>query len=183
MARLAIELLLNVAARRGDAHRLGVQHSKNGKLCWRPQKTIRSTAKELKIRILPQLQRAMDAMPPRGTSLAFLLNDHGKPFASAAAFGNKFADWCEAAGLPKVTGEDGRARAYRAHGLRKAACKALAHAGCTGPQIMAVSGHSTWLRCRSISTGLSKSAWPRPQWTSWRSKREQRVTNLFGKSD
>jgi len=70
MARLAIELLLNVAARRGDAHRLGVQHSKNGKLCWRPHKTIRSTAKELKIRILPQLQRAMDAMPPRDTSLA-----------------------------------------------------------------------------------------------------------------
>ncbi|MGA7581528.1 MAG: hypothetical protein WBW59_09570, partial [Pseudolabrys sp.] len=30
-----------------------------------------------------------------------------------------------------------------AHGLRKAACKALAHAGCTAPQIMAISGHST----------------------------------------
>ena len=28
-------------------------------------------------------------------------------------------------------------------GFRKAACKQLAHAGCTGPEIMAVSGHST----------------------------------------
>jgi hypothetical protein len=27
--------------------------------------------------------------------------------------------------------------------LRKAACKQLAHAGCTAPEIMAVSGHST----------------------------------------
>jgi hypothetical protein len=31
-ARLAIELLLNVAARRGDAHKLGLQHIKNGKI-------------------------------------------------------------------------------------------------------------------------------------------------------
>jgi hypothetical protein len=42
MPRLALELLLNVAARRGDAHKLGVQHIKQGKLEWRPQKTIRS---------------------------------------------------------------------------------------------------------------------------------------------
>jgi len=143
MARLALELLLNVAARRGDAHKLGAQHVKNGKLTWRPHKTIRSTGKELSIRILPAIQTAMDAMPSRGTSLAFLLNDYGKPFASAAAFGNEFADWCNDAGLQSVLCDDGRARNYRAHGLRKAACKALAHAGCTGPEIMSVSGHSS----------------------------------------
>lgn len=39
--------------------------------------------------------------------------------------------------------EDGQVRNYRAHGLRKAACKQLAHAGCTASEIMAVSGHST----------------------------------------
>ncbi|MGB8075598.1 MAG: integrase, partial [Pseudolabrys sp.] len=55
MARLTLELLLNVAARRGDAHRLGAQHVKHGKLCWRPHKTIRSTGKGLSIRILPAL--------------------------------------------------------------------------------------------------------------------------------
>ena len=82
-------------------------------------------------------------MPPRADALAFLLNDYGKPFASAAAFGNKFADWCTQAGLEPVMCADGRMRSYRAHGLRKAACKALAHAGCTGPEIMAVSGHSS----------------------------------------
>ena len=38
---------------------------------------------------------------------------------------------------------DGKVRNYRAHGLRKAACRQLAHAGCTGPEIMAVSGHAT----------------------------------------
>ena len=82
-------------------------------------------------------------MPPKADALAFLLNDYGKPFASAAAFGNKFADWCVQAGLESVMCADGRMRSYRAHGLRKAACKALAHAGCTGPEIMAVSGHSS----------------------------------------
>src|SRR5262249_32298522 len=142
-ARLAIELLLNVAVRRGDAHELGQQHVKNGKITWRPAKTKRSTGKVLSIRILPELQTAIDAMPAHGTSLAFIVNDYGKPFASAAAFGNKFADWCQQAGLVPVLCPDGRARSYRAHGLRKAACKALAHAGCTGPEIMAVSGHSS----------------------------------------
>jgi hypothetical protein len=34
-------------------------------------------------------------------------------------------------------------RNYRAHGLRKAAHRHLAHAGCTAPEIMAISGHST----------------------------------------
>src|SRR5262249_5088117 len=107
-ARLAIELLLNVAARRGDAHRLGVQHIKYGKLTWRPNKTIRSTGKELSIRILPELQRALDAMPARDAALALLLNDYGKPFASAAAFGNKFADWCKQAGLEPIHCPDGQ---------------------------------------------------------------------------
>jgi integrase/recombinase XerD len=142
-ARLAIELMLNIAARRGDAHKLGIQHIKAGKLEWQPGKTIRSTGKKLSIRILPALQTAIDAMPPRDTALSFLLNDYNKPFKSAAAFGNKFADWCKQAGLLPVLCPDGRTRAYRAHGLRKAACKALAHAGCTGPEIMSVSGHSS----------------------------------------
>ncbi|MGC1846532.1 MAG: tyrosine-type recombinase/integrase, partial [Pseudolabrys sp.] len=142
MARLAIELVLNIAARRGDAHLLGAQHIKRGRIEWRPNKTIRKTGKQLQIRILPELQTALDAMPAKDTSLAFLLNSYGKPLASAAAFGNKFADWCNQAGLEPVVCPDGRVRAYRIHGLRKAACVALAYAQCTGPEIMAVSGHS-----------------------------------------
>ena len=39
--------------------------------------------------------------------------------------------------------DDGRVRSYRAHGLRKAALRTLAHAGCTGVELMAVSGHSS----------------------------------------
>jgi integrase len=32
-------------------------------------------------------------------------------------------------------------RGYSFHGLRKAACRRLAEAGCSAPEIMAISGH------------------------------------------
>ncbi len=143
VARLAIELLLNIAARRDDAHALGYQHISDGRLCWRPRKTRRSTVKMLKVRIMPELQEALDAMPRSENVLTFLTTSYGKPFASAAAFGNKFADWCVAAGLKPVLCDDGRVRSFRAHGLRKAALRTLAHKGCTGSEMMHVSGHSS----------------------------------------
>jgi integrase len=142
VARLAIELMLNIAARRGDAWELGPQHIKNGKLCWRPNKTKRSTGKLLSIPILPEFQAALDAMPASGNA-AFLVTDYGRPFKSAAAFGNKFSDWCRQAGLKPIKCDDGRVRSYRAHGLRKAALMALVRARCDVWEIMAVSGHST----------------------------------------
>src|ERR1019366_10650757 len=64
------------------------------KLCWRPHKTLRITGKMLKVTIIPSLQAALDAMPKSKDALTFLTNNYGRPFASAAAFGNKFADWC-----------------------------------------------------------------------------------------
>jgi integrase/recombinase XerD len=144
IARLALELLLNIAARRHDAHELGTQHIKDGKLVWRPHKTLRSTGKLLSIRIMPELQAAMDAVSIRREDVLMpLVNDYGRSFASAAAFGNKFADWVRAAGLKPVLCDDGKVRSYRAHGLRKAALMSLAHAGATGVELMAVSGHSS----------------------------------------
>jgi integrase/recombinase XerD len=142
VARLAIELMLNIAARRYDAHVLGRQHLRDGKLCWRPHKTRRSTNKLLKVRIISEFQAALDAMPP-SHGLAFMVSAYGRPFKSAAAFGNKFADWCREAGLKPVLCDDGRERNYRAHGLRKAALRALAHSGCTDSEMMAVSGHTS----------------------------------------
>jgi integrase/recombinase XerD len=142
VARLALELMLNIAARRHDAHLIGRQNLRNGYLSWRPSKTSQTTGKVLTIRVLPELQAALDAMPP-SDALTFLLTEYGRPFKSAAAFGNKFADWCKAAGLEPALCDDGKTRNYRAHGLRKAACMQLAHAGCTALEIMAVTGPAT----------------------------------------
>jgi integrase/recombinase XerD len=153
MARLSLELMLNVAARRADACILGRQHmSFNAEhqvnvLTWRPSKTLRSTGKSLSIPVIPSLQAALDAMP-RGigdnvTTTAFLKNDLGQPFASAAAFGMAFARWCRQAGLKSVSCDDGRTRNYRAHGLRKAAVCTLFRNGGDTDELLALSGHSS----------------------------------------
>jgi integrase len=134
--------MLNIGARRHDAHVLGDQHIRDRRICWRPHKTLRTTGKLLKVKILPEFQAALDAIERPAGVLNFLATDRGKPFASAAAFGNKFADWCLAAGLKPVLCDDGKMRSYRAHGLRKAALVAYAHAGATDRELMELSGHS-----------------------------------------
>ena len=156
MPRLALELMLNVAARRHDAHLLGRQHLHNGYLTWRPNKTKNSTGKQLTIRVMPELQAALNAVPFGSDSLTFLLSKHGRPFKSAASFGNAFAVWAIAAGLKPVLCDDGLIRSYRCHGLRKAACASLAHAGATGPEIMAVSGHSSLAQVQIYINGVDQ---------------------------
>jgi hypothetical protein len=140
VSRLAIELALNIAARRGDLHIIGHQHLKDGAITWRPCKTSRTTRKVLSIFVLPEFQAALDAMPGSG-ELRFLLNARGQPSASAAAFGNAFANWCTAAGLEPKTCDDGKVRNYRLHELRKAALIELAYKGATGLELLAISGH------------------------------------------
>jgi integrase len=58
---------------------------------------------------------------------------HQVPVA-AAGFGNWFRERCAEAGLP---------RRCAAHGLRKAACRRLAEAGCSASVIASISGHTT----------------------------------------
>ena len=80
MARLALELMLNIAARRGDAHRIGRPHlsfdpdNQLWVLTWRPGKTLRTTGKALTIPVLPSLQEALDAMSESDV-LTFLTTD------------------------------------------------------------------------------------------------------------
>jgi integrase len=155
MARLAIELGLNIAARRNDAYQIGRQHLDKGYLRWRPSKTRKTTGKLLTIRMLPELQAALDAMPKSG-ELAFLLTEYGKPFKSEAGFGNKFADWCMQAKLPPVFCDDGKVRNYRFHGLRKAACVRLVHAKCTTMEFMAVSGHTSLSEAQKYITAVEQ---------------------------
>ena len=75
--------------------------------------------------------------------LCFLTTDYGRPFASVAAFGNKFADWRNDAGLQPVLCDDGKVRNYRAHGLRKAALYTLYKAGGTVAELQALGGHGS----------------------------------------
>jgi integrase len=127
-ARLAMALMLYTGQRRGDIVHMGRQHVRNGSIEVRQHKT----GTPLTIPIHPDLLAILDATPSK--HLPFLTTTQGKPFTSAASFGNWFGDCCRQAGLPKGTA---------AHGFRKAACRRLAEAGCTASEIMAISGHKS----------------------------------------
>lgn len=126
-ARLALALLLYTAQRRSDIVLMGRQHIRNEVLTIRQKKT----GALVEIPVLPDLRAILDASP--NNHLTFLVAAGGKPF-TAAGFGNWFREVCAQAGLPV---------ACAAHGLRKAASRRLAEAGCTAHQIMAITGHKT----------------------------------------
>jgi integrase len=105
----------------------GRQHVRDGAIAVRQQKT----GATLQIPIHAELRQALDASPSE--HLTFLVTWQGKPF-TGRGFGNWFHKCCADAKLPS---------ACSAHGLRKAACRRLAEAGCTAHQIAAISGHVT----------------------------------------
>jgi integrase len=124
--RLAFDLLLYTAQRRGDVVGMGPQHVAGGFIRVRQQKT----GAELEIPLHSALAASLAATP--SGHLTYLTTTFGRPF-SAAGFGNWFRDQCNDAGLKNCT----------AHGLRKAAARRLAEAGCSPHEIMAITGHKT----------------------------------------
>jgi integrase len=126
-ARLAFAILLYTAQRRSDVVRMGRQHIRDGVITIRQQKTKML----VEIPMHPELRAVLDATP--SDHLTFLTTEAGKSF-TAAGFGNWFRTVCDEAKLPK---------GCSAHGLRKAASRRLAEAGCTAHQIMSITGHKT----------------------------------------
>jgi integrase len=125
--RLAFALGLHTGQRRGDVVAMGRQHIRNGLL----HVTQRKTGKVLAIPIHPDLQTILATVP--ATQMTFVMTLRGKPF-DPHAFTAWFVKACGAAGLPSIC---------TFHGLRKAACRRLAEAGCTVHEIAAISGHAT----------------------------------------
>jgi integrase len=126
-ARLALALLLYTAQRRSDTVRIGWQHVREGVIHIRQQKT----GATLSIPIHPELQKILDATPSE--HLTFLTTRTGRPFAPAD-FTRWFKSKCLEAGVPEQAS---------VHGLRKAACRRLAEAGCSANVIAAISGHAS----------------------------------------
>jgi len=138
--RLALALLLYTAQRRSDVVGMGRQDMRGGRLYVRQVKT----RARLAIPVHPELASVL-ASTPSG-NLPFLVTAHGKPF-TAAGFGNWFGDACRAAGLPK---------GCSAHGLRKAAARRLAEAGCSTHEIMAITGHKSLSEVARYTTAASQ---------------------------
>ena len=126
-ARLAMALPLYTGQRRSDVIRMGRQHIANGVLTVRQAKT----GVTLAIPVHSDLKAVIDGTP--GEHLTFLTTRTGQPY-SGNDFSEQFRAWCDAAGLPAKCS---------VHGLRKAACRRLAEAGCSASEIAAISGHAT----------------------------------------
>ena len=89
------------------------------------------TKAPLTVPVSTELATAVDAAAPAG-SLIFLLNEHGRPYSPSTG-SRWFAQACKHAGLDQCS----------AHGLRKAAARRLAEAGCSASEIASITGHKT----------------------------------------
>lgn len=125
--RLALALLLYTGQRRSDIVGMGWQHVSDGRISLRQIKT----RERLKIAMHPSLIAEIEASCAR-ERLTFLLTMHGKPF-TANGFTPWFRQRAEMAGVRERT----------PHGLRKAAGRRLAEAGCSTKEIAAVLGNRT----------------------------------------
>ncbi len=133
--RLAEALLLYTGQRRGDVVRMGRQHVRRHigeDSIAREIISVRQekTGATLDIPLHPDLAAIIAATSSE--NLTYLTTQFGKPFTSAG-FGNWFREQCDAAGLSHCS----------AHGLRKAAARRLAEAGCTAHEIAAITGHAS----------------------------------------
>jgi integrase len=127
-ARLALALALYTGQRRGDLVRMGRQHIRNGAIEVKQAKT----RTVLEIPLHANLRAVMEVTPSE--HLTFLTTKTGKPYAPND-LSDEFRGWCDAAGLPPECS---------LHGLRKAAARRLAEAGCSAHEIAAITpGHKT----------------------------------------
>jgi integrase len=125
--RTAFALLLFTGQRLFDVRGMGWQEVVNNAI----RVVQGKTGAKLWVPLHPELARILRAWPRR--HVVILTTSFGKPF-TGAGFGNYMADKIAAAGLPDrcVT-----------HGLRKAAARRLAEAGCSSKEIAAITGHTT----------------------------------------
>lgn len=152
MPNLALRILLFAGFRRGDASIFGEQHVKDGRVRFRPAKTSNTSEVVVDFTLLAPLREAIEATAPirenarrEKPSMAFLLTEHGRPFASPASFGNWFEDRCIEAG---VLG--------RAHGLRKLGPALAAEWGATANELMAMWGWTTLAQAELYTRSASR---------------------------
>jgi integrase len=124
MAYLALSIMLHFGLRREDAMRFGRQNIRDGVVRYVTGKT----GATLVTRAASLFSAIVEKTEPKHGHMTFLINGHGRPFASAAAFGNWFHDRCVEAGIPHCT----------PHGVRKSAASIARTEGASDGQLDAM---------------------------------------------
>lgn len=126
--RLAFEVLLHTGLRRSDAVRLGWKHLTKDGFVITTKKSQGHV--ELCIPVHSDLARYIADCPKDGP--AFIATMYGRA-RSEKAFSAWISEAASGAGLPPKSSP---------HGVRKAACRRLAEAGCSALEIMSITGHT-----------------------------------------
>lgn len=145
MPRLAMELMINIGARRSDAHRLGPRNEYTGR---DGKRWIRFTAHKGRnayptIIDVPLTDELIDALAktPHGAD-SYIISDRKTAFTKES-FSNAFKRWCVEADLQKCS----------AHGLRKAASVIHAENGASAPELMSLFG---WSNMKTAQTYIAQ---------------------------
>jgi len=145
-AHLALTLFMFTACRVGDVVRLGrANEVQRGGITWLEWQPGKAGSAPVSIPMLPPLEKALRARPVIGPT--YLLTDYGRPFASAAAFGNKFRKWTASAKMSDRS----------PHGIRKAAGELMAAQGASQYHVMAVHGHTQAKTSEIYTKGIERS--------------------------
>ncbi|MCZ7488234.1 tyrosine-type recombinase/integrase [Rhizobium rhizogenes] len=138
--RLSLEIMLFTGLRRSDAYRLGPQHIRNEVIEIKATKN----GEDLFIPLHPILSATLRGV--KSGHMAYIVTPkQGRPFKSAASFGNWFGDACAEAG---VSG--------RAHGIRKQVAQKLAEAGGSNAELKALFGWNSDAMAALYTKGADK---------------------------
>lgn len=127
--RTAFALHLYTGQRRSDVHRM-TWADVNGTVIRVVQQ---KTGRKMVIPLHRELVKVLAVADRLHGAVTIIATEHGRPF-TVAGYSQWLRDAIRAAGLPLEA---------QPHGLRKAAGRRMAEAGCTPHEIMAVLGHTT----------------------------------------
>jgi hypothetical protein len=137
---LAVRAAADLGQREGDILILRREQLQNGGFLIPPQKTRHSSGKPILIPVLPSLRAWLEKTG--GASGPWIVSEStGRPYA-ADHFQSCFARVRSRAGLKAIAEKHGIDRNLEFRDLRRTAVVHLGRAGCTVPEIAAITGHS-----------------------------------------
>src|SRR5260370_31332190 len=137
---LAVRMASDLGQREGDILAMHRGQRRGTAMLIRPQKTRRRIKKAIQVPILPELSRALDESP-KGATVYVISAETGQPYRPDN-FRHIFAEIRAEAGIEEIAREHGIEGGLLFMDLRRTAVVHLARAGCSVPEIAAITGHS-----------------------------------------